>query len=295
MKIGIIGGGALGLLFSAYLSDFHDVTLYVRTREQEELITEEGILLIKGGKTFKKRVRVRISENVSREEELLIVAVKQYSLKTLFEKIHLPETPLLFIQNGYSHVPMLEKLQTKNIFLGVVEHGALKHKGNIVEHTGEGKTKVAAYKGECGGMPLLGFKIENFPFIWSEDYRQMLLEKLVVNAVINPLTGILGIRNGVLLENPHYFTLFTNYCKEISSILDLERETTQKHVEQVCRKTSSNRSSLLKDLESGKKTEIEAILGYVIQVAKEKGKNHELAQAVYWMVKGKECQGEDHS
>ncbi|PLT34309.1 2-dehydropantoate 2-reductase [Bacillus sp. V5-8f] len=294
MKIGIIGGGALGLLFSAYLSNCHDVTLYVRTREQEDLINGQGILLIKGGKTIQKQVEVRNSNNIRDEEELLIVAVKQYSLMALLEKLRYTHTPLFFIQNGYSHVSMLEELQTRNIFLGVVEHGALKHNANTVEHTGEGQTKVAVYRGDSG-FPILERQIENFPIVLSEDYQKMLVEKLVVNAVINPLTGVLGIRNGVLLENPYYYTLFTNYCKEISGILDLESESMQKHVEQVCRKTSSNRSSLLKDLESGKKTEIDAIVGYVIQIAKEKDKNYELTNTVYWMVKGKEIEGEAHS
>ena len=34
MKIGIIGGGSIGLLFSYYLSEQHSISLYVHTKEQ---------------------------------------------------------------------------------------------------------------------------------------------------------------------------------------------------------------------------------------------------------------------
>ncbi|MEH7489047.1 2-dehydropantoate 2-reductase N-terminal domain-containing protein, partial [Priestia megaterium] len=43
--IGIIGGGSLGLLFSAYLSDCYDVTLYTKTKTQAKCINENGITL----------------------------------------------------------------------------------------------------------------------------------------------------------------------------------------------------------------------------------------------------------
>jgi 2-dehydropantoate 2-reductase len=294
MKIGIIGGGAVGLLFAAYLSDGHDVTVYTRTREQAELINREGIRLIKGSERFYKKASALSTENLREGEDLLIVAVKQYNLDEIFGKIKETPSPLLFIQNGYSHVPMLEKLPQSDIFLGVVEHGAMKHSGNSVEHTGEGVTKVAPYRGDIAQLPLLRMKVDKFPFIENRDFRRMLQEKLIVNAVINPLTGILGITNGELVENPYYYSLFKRYFREISRILELEHESTyETHVEQVCRTTANNRSSLLRDLENGRKTEIDAILGHIISMAKENNKSHELSTAVYWMVKGKETRGDD--
>ena len=56
----------------------------------------------------------------------------------------------------------------------------------------------------------------------EEDYENMLLKKLVVNAVINPLTAILGIKNGELIENPHYFELVKMIFCEIEQCLQLQ-------------------------------------------------------------------------
>ena len=36
MNIGVIGGGAIGLLVSSYLSTFHDVTVYVYRETQKK-------------------------------------------------------------------------------------------------------------------------------------------------------------------------------------------------------------------------------------------------------------------
>lgn len=294
MKIGIIGGGAVGLLFAAYLSEGHDVVLYTRTQEQADLINKQGVTLIKRGERFNKKVKAATSSHISGGEQLLIIAVKQYHLKGLMEKIKKLSSAILFIQNGYSHVKIVEELPQAELYLGVVEHGALKHHATSVEHTGAGVTKIAAYRGEMDRLELLHMKIEGFPVIRNEDYRQMLLEKLVVNSVINPLTGILGIRNGELVENPFYYGLFRNYFNELSMILELENPASyEEHVKQVCLKTANNRSSLLKDLENGRKTEIDAISGYLITIAKEKKKSYQLTDAFYRMVKGREYQGED--
>lgn len=52
MKIGIIGGGSVGLLCAYYLSLHHEVTVVTRRKEQAAAIQSEGIRLYKGGEEF---------------------------------------------------------------------------------------------------------------------------------------------------------------------------------------------------------------------------------------------------
>ncbi|MDQ7861305.1 2-dehydropantoate 2-reductase N-terminal domain-containing protein [Peribacillus frigoritolerans] len=42
MRIGIIGGGAIGLLFASHLSEKHNVTLYTHTADQASIIQRDG-------------------------------------------------------------------------------------------------------------------------------------------------------------------------------------------------------------------------------------------------------------
>ncbi|MDY0408096.1 2-dehydropantoate 2-reductase N-terminal domain-containing protein [Paracerasibacillus soli] len=43
MKIGVIGGGAIGFLTASKLNSVHDITLYVRREEQKSLLVQEGL------------------------------------------------------------------------------------------------------------------------------------------------------------------------------------------------------------------------------------------------------------
>ena len=294
MKIGIIGGGAIGLLFAARLSDNHRVRLYTRTEKQAAALLSEGLELIdKEGSCLKRRMTARgIGSGLSGEEELIIVAVKQYQLPQLLESMKGLEVPFLFLQNGYGHITYLEEFLSQHIYIGVVEHGALKHGPNSVEHTGMGVTRVAAYKGNLDFLNELNIDPDKFGFIKGSNYREIMIDKLVVNCVINPLTAVLGAKNGELLKNPFYSGLFEGLFEEVAAVLELsEPEKSLEHVKSVCIKTAGNKSSMLKDLEDGRETEIDAMLGYVLSEAAKKEVKLHLASSLYKMVKGKEIQG----
>ena len=59
---------------------------------------------------------------------------------------------------------------------------------------------------------------EAFPVTSHTDAEQILMRKVLINCMINPLTAILQVKNGDLLTNPHCLTLFkglydrTNGC-----------------------------------------------------------------------------------
>ena len=83
MKIGIIGAGSIGLLFAAYLSKAFSITLYTRTSVQAEEINQNGIYLQEGTEIQKISVRALPISKWAGEEELTIIAVKQYQLPSL--------------------------------------------------------------------------------------------------------------------------------------------------------------------------------------------------------------------
>ncbi|KON68389.1 hypothetical protein AKG34_05910 [Peribacillus butanolivorans] len=293
MRIGIIGGGAIGLLFASRLSGNHSVTLYTRTTEQASIINRDGLCFIENGESrLLTGIVSKAMEEGTSSEDLIIITVKQYHLSQILPVIERIQVPLLFLQNGYGHISYLKQLQSPVIYVGVVEHGALKHDQNTVEHTGLGITRVASFKGSLDQLSLLDEKINRFPFSKSENYHSMLIDKLVVNAVINPLTAILSVENGKLISNPFYYQLFQALFEEISAILELPNKMGSfEHVKSVCFATAENRSSMLKDIDNGRKTEIDAILGYILSEAKGKEKSDCVTASLYKMVKGKESQG----
>ncbi|MEH7305329.1 2-dehydropantoate 2-reductase [Neobacillus drentensis] len=293
MKVGIIGAGSIGLLFAAYLSRVFEVTIYTRTHEQTEEINNYGIVLKKQGEQTKSIIKALPMNAWKGHEDLTIIAVKQYQLQTIMEKIkELPTVPgnLLFLQNGMGHLKQLDCIPLTNIFVGSVEHGALKENRYTVTHNGEAVTKVAVFKGD----PTLLFELISsapleFPLVFKEDYYNTLLSKLVVNAVINPLTAILKVENGELIKNQYYFKVLKNLYAEISFILNLDNTEEQfRQIITICKNTSANRSSMLKDIEADRMTEVDAILGFILDEADKKNRKAPQVENLYYLIKGKE-------
>ncbi|UYP08988.1 MULTISPECIES: 2-dehydropantoate 2-reductase [Priestia] len=283
--IGIIGGGSLGLLFSAYLSDCYDVTLYTKTQAQAKCINESGITLHRQGEHHTKKVSAIPLEKNIKEADLIIITVKQYHLKEIipFIKTLTIHTPLLFIQNGMSHIEILKNLPQRTLYLGTVEHGAMRTNMDSVYHTGIGTTRIASYRGEMESI----FPIVNFPWVIEKDWYAMLVKKLVVNALINPLTALYRVKNGQLIQNSYFYKTMRLLFEEIADVLKLDSAFNYwENALGVCSRTSTNQSSMLKDIQEGRQTEIDAILGYIQTQAAEKRTSTPIVDFLYGSIKG---------
>lgn len=294
MRIGIIGGGSIGLLFAYYLSKTHEITIYTRSTEQAKEICQNGIFLEKNQMhNVQRKINAVPFSKWHLSDELTIVTVKQYQLMDVIDhlaKVDMQGHTLLFLQNGMGHLKSLALFSNTNIFVGTVEHGANRTSLNSVRHNGVGLTRLAVMQGEETLLThLVADSTPDFPLVVEQSYKDMLLKKLVVNAVINPLTAILRVRNGELIDNCYFYRLVCRLFDEIKAALSLEDPQTYfQNVEQVCRKTADNRSSMLKDVEEYRQTEIDAILGYILDEAKEKEIEVPLVQTFYDLIKGSE-------
>jgi 2-dehydropantoate 2-reductase len=294
MNIGIIGAGSIGLLFASYLSNAFSITLYTRTSEQAKEINQNGILLQKGETKSRVRVKALPLSMWKGTEELSIIAVKQYQLHPIIDYLSkldcIPEN-LLFLQNGMSHLKLLENIDAANILVGSVEHGASKINSYSVRHNGEGAVNIAIFKGKSATLKEFAKACAeiHFPITIKEDYYQMMVNKLIANAVINPLTALLKVNNGELIKNHFYFSAVKKLFLEISSILNIEDPIKKfRDMIKICKKTGDNQSSMLKDIEAGRRTEIDSILGYLLDEGAKQQKSAVNIEIYYYLLKGKE-------
>jgi 2-dehydropantoate 2-reductase len=100
-----------------------------------------------------------------------------------------------------------------------------------------------------------------------------LWKKLAINAVINPLTAIHNIKNGVLADRK-YTVSTSNICNEIAKVMGALGYTVTnaeliENVNQVIADTANNYSSMHQDLKFKRQTEIAFINGYVTSKAAE--------------------------
>lgn len=127
------------------------------------------------------------------------------------------------------------------------------------------------------------------------------LEKLAVNAVINPLSVLFDCRNGELLENFYIVQTMRVVLWEVSQVLcalpdiagvpgreiRFSAERLYDVVIRVARATADNWSSMVQDVRDGKQTEIDYINGFVVDRAREKGLPCTMNLMLVNIVKGK--------
>ncbi|MEC1755435.1 2-dehydropantoate 2-reductase [Bacillus mojavensis] len=276
MKIGIIGGGSVGLLCAYYLSLDHEVTVLTRRDEQAAAIQSEGVRLYKAGKAFNAHCSAGTA--IDSGFDLLVVTVKQHQLRTVFPMLErIKKTNILFLQNGMGHIHDLKDWGADHsVYVGVVEHGAVRKSDTAVEHTGIGAIKWSTFKhAEADRLnAMLQHNHSEFPIRYEMDWYRLLTGKLIVNACINPLTALLRVKNGELLTVPAYFSYMKLVFQEACSILRLEdEEAAWERVRAVCEQTKDNRSSMLVDVTAGRQTEADAILGYLLKDAQLQGRD----------------------
>lgn len=269
MKIGIIGAGAIGMLFGSKLAAVGEVTFFVRRLEQAEAIRKYGIIRHNDEKHIAVHACVTSAMD---KQDCLFVCVKQHQLKGVlpFIRKNNAQTPLFFIQNGMGHLKWIETLD-QPVFSGVVEQGAVSMNDYTFTHTGEG---AISFAGKCDNKSLLEklvakLSTSDFRLQVRNDMHRMLAEKLVINAVINPLTAIMDVNNGSIGKNPHLRCLAEQLCKEACIVLELDEGVMWERIMGVAEKTAMNMSSMRKDLREGRKTENDAISGYILQLAEQ--------------------------
>ncbi|MFZ3576505.1 2-dehydropantoate 2-reductase [Virgibacillus sp. DJP39] len=265
MKIGIIGGGSVGLLVARYLCEYHDVTVYVRNKAQKQKLNDHGLFL--SSCTTPCRVNALLTSEFE-QEDCVIVCVKQPEISAVLPLItHLNEqTPILFLQNGMSHIEFIQKI-TRPVYIGIVTHGALRKSDHIVMHTGKGVIKLANFSGNEEDLFDLVQKLnsEAFPFTTETNWHEILAKKLVVNAVINPLTAIFEVPNGEIIHNTYLMRLAKELCREACLVLQLDFMDQWNTVQSVAANTKENISSMLRDIKTNRKSENDAISGYLIK------------------------------
>jgi 2-dehydropantoate 2-reductase len=315
VKIAVLGGGSLGLLLTGKLAASGcDTVLWTRTREQASLLTSNGLKLEeKSGETAIISVNAIAFEDVSaNESRLVFLAVKQTALTLEFLNELALAVPigstLVLYQNGIGHSELLRHaLPGRTLIIAVTTEGALRLDATTVRHTGVGETRLGeehmefeAETAERRESDRESFSNElllterllkqgGFSVFLSKWLGEAILRKLLINAVINPLTALLRIRNGELTETAPRMELMKSLFRESFEILShygLAGETELwDQVLQVCSATSRNESSMLQDVSSLKETEIEFINGAICRMAIRQGREAPWNEAVTALVK----------
>ncbi|MGZ4164369.1 MAG: ketopantoate reductase family protein, partial [Tumebacillaceae bacterium] len=108
----------------------------------------------------------------------------------------------------------------------------------------------------------------------ANDIRTEIWRKAMVNIGINPFTALWEITNGDLLQKAELLPWMKRAVEEAEAVARAEGvllTNSVARVEEVCRLTANNRSSMLQDRLRGRETEIDALCGVVVSLGEKWG------------------------
>lgn len=274
MRIVVVGAGAMGSWVGALLAHAgHDVTLVAR-REHAEAVAARGLVV--SGKT-ELRVKPKAVDRARDAEvpDLLILSVKAYDTpRALADAAPLlgQRTRVLSMQNGLGNVEKIaEAVDDRLVFAAVTTHGVTFVEPGHVRHAGVGYFRVGSPANEhAAARELAGLFVDaGLDAEFSEGILGEVWAKVVVNASINPLTAITGLRNGALLELAPLRELMQRVVEEAVDVARAEGaplpdDDLLVRARRVAELTAANKSSMLQDVEKGRQTEIDAICGEIV-------------------------------
>ncbi len=114
-----------------------------------------------------------------------------------------------------------------------------------------------------------GLSVQQLP-----DLTSLVWGKLVINVAINPLTALLGVRNGLLLESKSARQVMGQAAGEAAEVaramgIELNFSDPLQAAEAVAEATAENQSSMLQDINREAPTEIDVLCGAVTRLGRQ--------------------------
>jgi 2-dehydropantoate 2-reductase len=181
----------------------------------------------------------------------------------------------LTLQNGLGNrEKLVHLLGAPRVALGVTTYGATLEGPGRVRPGGTGTVSVGEHPRLSPLLDIL--EASELVVDLVADVESLLWSKLVINAAINPLTALLQVPNGELLNRPESRTLLASAASEAAAVATAcgQRLTYPNPVvaaEAVAHQTASNTSSMLQDVLRGAPTEIDAICGAIVDAGERCG------------------------
>ncbi|MFX1252687.1 MAG: ketopantoate reductase family protein [Promethearchaeota archaeon] len=289
MKILFYGAGGLGSVFGGYLARSQDVALICRA-SHADAINKSG-LLIYTPENSQFTVFPQAYSSIEKLKEIygcIVISVKTYDLeqacRTISTHFNLSPTfessktgycpKIVLLQNGLGNEEFASQFfPTRFIYRILTTNGAFLIKPGVIEHSGRGKTQIGRSFPPKKDEFLLKMSeiltkagLETTP---TYNLKERVWQKLAINSAINPITALTGLKNGRLLRSSTLLEIIKEIVLEVEEVArvseDLRLKNTLEKVIEVLKDTKENKSSMLQDIEAGRKTEIDFINAQIVK------------------------------
>jgi 2-dehydropantoate 2-reductase len=288
MDIVVLGPGAMGSLFGGLVAAAGEsVTLVGRSGEHVSAVAEDGLRLVApDGSERTVEVAATTERSAVADADLVVVFVKSYDTESAVAGVadHLADADVLTLQNGLGNAEAIAAhVPRERVLAGATTHGAVREEPGRVRHAGAGGTTLGRYFAPNDD------RVREVAALLSEagvettvtaQVRDAVWEKVLANVGINAPTTLARVENGRVAETQSGRRLAERAVGEAARVAAAEGRSVPEDVVErtfeVARATAANHSSMRQDLAAGRRTEVEALYGAVV----ERAERHDLPAPV---------------
>lgn len=302
MKTLIIGMGCIGGTVATVMkSSGYDIEVVAHGEENARLIEEKGFTItgMKGDRIVKFKAYPDV-ESVEGKYDIVMIATKYQQMPELAEKslrLLNDDSVVVGLQNGLC-VEQLAEVVGENRAVGcMIGFGATMEKKNFVNVTTSGEFYVGMLNGNTS--PKLQYLKDMFSTVYptkiADDINERLYSKLIINSCINAIAGISGKTLGDILTDKTARATFLKIAREAMNVASAMKMNVPKYgaildyrllmlsesklwnavcsmaVVVVGKMNKNVRPSTLQALETGRRTEIDIMNGYISSLGKKYG------------------------
>lgn len=279
MKIAVLGAGAMGGLFSAYLSKHNDVTVIDVSPALVEAVNTGGMRVREpDGSIAAYHPRAALSSDGMGAADLVILFVKSmFSENALAANKNLigPDTYLMTLQNGSGHEDLLSKFTDEaHIIIGTTQHNANISELGVSNHGGSGVTHLGCVTGDAARLQPVAeaFTACGLEADASNDVRKMIWNKMFTNVSASALTGALQVPMGFIVSDAYAWALCRRLIREAVDVasgmgMEFDYDAKVAEVKAVCENSPNGLTSIYADLKNGRKSEVDTISGSIVRAA----------------------------
>ncbi|MGE0708817.1 MAG: ketopantoate reductase family protein [Planctomycetota bacterium] len=303
----VVGPGALGCLLAASLAEGGVATALVdHDPARAARLAARGLVVERADGALVAQLPV--GAELPPEVEVVFLCVKERATAAALRPLVGGSATVAVLQNGCDRPAAVGALlgdPARVVGVTTSEGATLLGEGHV-RHAGRGETQVGALEpGSAARAERVAALLQRAG--WSAqvvaDLRRASWGKLVVNAAINALTGLLGCENGALLRSPAAAALGDEAACEVAALArelglgsgpgtgsgsGFQPEVACARWRAVALHTATNISSTLQDLRRGQATEVRAINGAVARLARERGLSAPINDALARLIQARE-------
>ena len=298
-KIYVLGAGAVGCYFGGMLARARkDVTLIARS-DRVNALNQFGLEM--DCKSFQEVVPIKASSdlNTLADADLILLSVKSPDTEKVVQEIAyiIPRHAVVVsLQNGVSNVDIAARYLKNPTFAAVVYVAAGMVGERTMKHHGRGELYVGSLQEVTAEdqqrlMAVCNvFETAGVPCSIPSNLKKDMWLKFLVNCSFNAISGIGQTTYGEMVRIPEIVQQIEHLTQEFLSIASKEGvhispEEAKEANALIANTMVTQRSSTAQDLARGKKTEIDFLNGYIVDLGKKHGVSVPYNETIVAMVK----------